>query len=53
MPIIFSTSADSRCSWYLGNAIKYYGQFSDAVEQAIEKLVAPVEKDFNVSEAPS
>lgn len=26
----------------------YYKQFSEAVEQAIQKLVAPVEKEFNV-----
>lgn len=26
----------------------FYNQFSDAVEQAIQKLLTPVEKDFNV-----
>lgn len=33
----------------LGNIMMYYGQFSDAVEKAIQGLVVPVEKEFKVS----
>ena len=42
-----ATEGAVRC---LGNTLMYYKQFSEAVEQAIQKLVAPVEKEFNVRE---
>ena len=28
----------------------FYGQFRDAVEKAIQGLVSPIEKEFNVKE---
>ena len=33
----------------LGNAFMFYKQFRAAVEQSMQTLVAPVEKEFNVS----
>ena len=32
----------------LGNVLRFYGQFKGAIERAIQRLVAPVEKEFNV-----
>ena len=38
-------SSAGRC---LGNVVMYYRQFSEKVEQSIQQLIAPVEKEFNV-----
>ncbi len=32
----------------LGNVLMFYGQFKDAVEKALQGLVAPIEKEFSV-----
>lgn len=32
----------------LGNTLMFYKQFSEAVERAMQSLVAPVTKEFNV-----
>ena len=48
--ISFPLGATEVAVQCLGNTLMYYKQFSEAVEQAIQKLVAPVEKEFNVRE---
>lgn len=41
--------AGASCTGHcLGNVVMYYRQFSVKVEQAIQQLITPVEKQFNV-----